>query len=174
MTGCPPGQLFFALMITFALSFLPLVFLVFSSRTMPRSSAFALAYLDVSGLLCLTGLDRSLASALSLAVFATAFSRHVRNASDKLSAPLLVALPLSRMWHTPHVAAILAIAALAALFNPAWRKAALLVLPSIVLADLFMRLYHLSWPVGLLIAVIAVVLGHLLQPIRLSKNGDTV
>lgn len=158
-------------MLSFTLACLPLLFLVFCSRTMGRSSVFALAYLDLAALLEAAGLATTTSLVISLAVLLPAFSRTVRSRCRMLLVPLLVLLPALSAWRHGAFCLLLSAAVLPSFFIPAWRRVCLLAIPSLLLALLFKWMYHLPAAVTLVMALVFMAMGHLLQPIRLSKDA---
>lgn len=157
-------------MLSFTLACLPLLFLVFCSRTMGRASAFALAYLDLAALLEAAGLETT-SLVISLAVLLPAISRGVRSRCRMLLVPLLVLLPALSAWRYGAFCLLLSAAVLPSFFVPAWRRVCLLAIPSLLLALLFRWMYHLPAAVTLVMALVFMAMGHLLQPIRLSKDA---
>lgn len=157
-------------MLSFTLACLPLLFLVFCSRTMGRASAFALAYLDLAALLEAAGLETT-SLVISLAVLLPAISRGVRSRCRMLLMPLLVLLPALSAWRYGAFCLLLSAAVLPSFFVPAWRRVCLLAIPSLLLALLFRWMYHLPAAVTLVMALVFMAMGHLLQPIRLSKDA---
>ena len=125
-------------MLSFTLACLPLLFLVFCSRTMGRASAFALAYLalaylDLAVLLEAAGLETTTSLVISLAVLLPAISRGVRSRCRMLLVPLLVLLPALSAWRFGAFCLLLSAAVLPSFFIPAWRRVCLLAIPSLLL-----------------------------------------